>query len=90
MTLLAGHNKENEHNKCLQYYTIKTVNLPKQHNNDVLLDIPNVTEVNAELPFLTEEEVTDFLDNCKNARFLNLDNNVAMWQDKTPSDKQFD
>ena len=60
---LADHNEENEHTNT--HSTSATVNLPKQHFNDVLLEIPIATEFNTELPFLTDDDVTTFLDNCK-------------------------
>ena len=75
---LADHNKENEHTNAHSTTPSTTINLPKQNINDVLLEIPIATEANSELSFLTDEDVTTFLDNSKYVQFSNLD---------TPSDE---
>ena len=81
------YNKENEHTNAFSITTSTTNNFPKQNISDVLLGISNSTEANAELPFLTDEDITTFLDNCKNVQCSNVDNIVAMLQEKTLSDE---
>ena len=68
----ADHTKENDHTNAYSTTPSTTVKLPKLHINDVLLEISIATELNAELPFLTYEGVTTFLDNCKNVQFKSL------------------
>ena len=49
----------------------------KQHINDVLLEIPIAADMNAELLFLTNEDVKTFLDNCKTVQLQIL---IILWQ----------
>ena len=87
---LADHNKENNHTNAYITTPSTTVNLPKQPINDVLLKISIATEANAELPFLTDEDVTTLLSNCKHVTFLSHGNILAILQNKTPSDEPYD